>query len=384
MPRRRFLGLSAATAAGLPWRDALGLGAAANAKVAIVPCTSYSVAMVKAAYKKSFDLLGGIQKLVRGKTVAIKLNLTGTNFMPCLGHSVGETYMTHYSTVLTLVDLLFSNGAQRVRLVESTNSRATLEQTLDLADWDVKALRALGPVEFENTRNLGLGKQYATVKVPGPGYLFSSFDLNHAYVDTDVFVSLAKLKNHVTAGVTLSMKNLFGITPTSLYGDEAGSEDAVAGRGRLHGPGCLQTPGDQEKISLPGMKMKYLEPANDHGIRVPRTVADLCAARPIDLAIIDGITSVSGGEGPWAGEVRFTQPGLLFAGLNPVSTDAVATAVMGYENPRAPRGTPPFDHCENHLLLAEQAGVGTADLSRIEVLGQPLAKSIFPYHSKRY
>lgn len=47
--------------------------------------------------------------------------------------------------------------------------------------------------------------------------MFSALDLNQAYEDTDVMVSLAKMKNHLTAGVTLSMKNLFGITPNSLY-----------------------------------------------------------------------------------------------------------------------------------------------------------------------
>src|SRR5262249_56536331 len=127
-----------------------------------------------------------------------------------------------------------ASGARRVRLVESTTSRSSLESTLGLADWDVSALSALGKVEYENTRNLGSGKSYSTLKVPGGGHMFSSFDFNHSYADTDVMISLAKLKNHVTAGVTLSMKNLFGITPNALYGDEAGSEEATGGRGPLH------------------------------------------------------------------------------------------------------------------------------------------------------
>jgi len=53
--------------------------------------------------------------------------------------------------------------------------------------------------------------------------------------------------------------------------------------------------------------------------------------------------------------------------------------VMGYANPRAARGTHPFDKCDNHLLLAEQAGVGTADLAKIDVRGLPIAKAIYPY-----
>jgi uncharacterized protein (DUF362 family) len=282
--------------------------------------------------------------------------------------------MTHYATVMALGSLLFSAGAKRVRLVESTTSRSALAGSLAMADWDVKALEALGAVEFENTRNLGAGKNYAHLNVPGGGYMFSALDLNHSYSDTDVMVSLAKLKNHITAGVTLSMKNMFGATPNALYGSQAGTEDALEGRGVLHNPMGA------EHIKLPGLKLGIT--SNDPTWRVPRIVADICAARPIHLAIIDGITSMSGGEGPWcreAGPLKFTNPGVLIVGLNPVSTDAVGTAVMGYDNPRAVRGTKPFHFCDNHLLLAEQAGVGVADLAQIDVRGLSLDKARYPY-----
>jgi hypothetical protein len=115
--------------------------------------------------------------------------------------------------------------------------------------------------------------------------------------------------------------------------------------------------------------------------RVPRITVDICAARPIHLAIIDGIMAMSGGEGPWSGEERLkvTTPGVLIAGLNPVATDAVSTAVMGYANPRAARGVKPFGDCENHLLLAEQAGLGTADLAQIDLRGLPIEKARYLY-----
>src|SRR6266567_7040762 len=193
-------------------------------KVAIVSCRSYGPE-VRAALAKSFDLLGGIGSLVKNKTVTVKLNLTGTNFAAFLDRPVGETYMTHYATALALGSLLFEAGAKRVRFVESTQSKAQLETSLALADWDVKALESLGKVEFENTRNLGNGKSYAHRRVPFGGHMFSAFDFNRAYDETDVMISLAKLKNHITAGVTLSMKNLFGLTPNSLYGDQAGDEE---------------------------------------------------------------------------------------------------------------------------------------------------------------
>lgn len=344
-----------------------------DAKVAIVQCRSYGPE-VRKALDQSFALLGGIGSLVKDKTVTVKLNLTGTNFARFMeNRPVGETYMTHYDTAIALGAALFAAGAKRVRFVESTQSRSKLEESLLMADWDVKALEALGKVEFENTRNLGKGKSYAHMKVPTGGYMFSTLDLNHAYEETDVMVSLAKLKNHITAGVTLSMKNLFGLTPNSLYGSQAGDEEATEGRGPLHNPKGF------EKIKLPGLKDGKF--SSDPTWRVPHIVVDVCAARPIHLAIVDGITSMSGGEGPWcsdAAPLKFTNPGVLIVGLNPVSTDAVGTAVMGYDNPRVVRAKP-FDFCENHLLLAEQAGLGTADLSQIDVRGLPIAKVRYPY-----
>jgi uncharacterized protein (DUF362 family) len=171
----------------------------AHAAVSVVSCKTYGPE-VKAALRQCFDLIGGVENLVRNKTVTIKINLTGTNFRKWLGRPVGETFMTHSDTVMALLAILFDSGATRVRLVESTQSQASLQESLSDADWDVNALNALGKVECENTRNLGEGKSYATLRVPFGGYMFSSLDLNHSYHDTDVMISLAKLKRHITAG----------------------------------------------------------------------------------------------------------------------------------------------------------------------------------------
>jgi uncharacterized protein (DUF362 family) len=383
--RRKFLHATSLFAAVAPWAltstSARLLGAdasatarvRADAKVAIASCRTYGPE-VRKALDQCFDLVGGIGSLVRNKTVAVKINLTGTDFTPFLGRPVGETFMTHYSTVAALASSLFAAGAKRVRLLESTQSRSTLENTISLADWDVNALRALGDVQFENTRNLGSGRNYSRIKVPGGGLVFSSLDVNHSYVDTDVMVSLCKMKNHITAGVTLSMKNMFGITPNTLYGDKAGDEEATAGRRPLHNPSGF------EGIKLPGLKEGVV--SKDPTWRVPRIIVDEIAARPIHLAIIDGITSMSGGEGPWCREaapLKFTSPGVLIVGLNPVSADAVGTAVMGHDDPRAIRGVKPFHFCDNHLLMAEQAGLGSADLAKIDVRGMPISKARYPY-----
>jgi uncharacterized protein (DUF362 family) len=349
----------------------LSAGALSAAKVAIASCRSYKPE-VKEALERSFDLLGGIGSLVRGKTVAVKVNLTCSgSYRPVLGKSAGETYVTHGATAYALAAILLKEGARRVRFMESAPFVDPLEEVVANAGWEVKALQALGNIEFENTRNLGVAKSYAHLPVPGGGHLFSAFELNHSYQDADVFVSLAKLKNHETAGVTLTIKNLFGITPNSLYGNQAPSEYGLSGRLGIHNRWIWTG------SRFPGEKGVHF--SSGPGFNIPRVIADLCAARPVDLAIIDGIAAVAGGEGPWAGRLTTTEPGILIAGLNPVSTDAVAVAVMGYPNPRAARGVAPFADCDNHLLLAEQLGVGTADLGRIDVRGLTIDKARYPY-----
>ena len=390
--RRKFLGLSAGALAGMPCmmqrangeftRPLTSLFSAqaspslANSQIAIVPCLNYGPE-VYPAMKKMLGLLGGIKPLVSNKTVTVKLNMTTTNFNHYLGRPVGETFMTHPDTALALLHLLFEAGAKRVRFVESTTRNETLEKTLARGKWDISAFKAAGKhVEFENTRNLGLGKRYSHLKVPDGGHIFSSFKLNHSYEETDVLISLCKLKDHITAGVTLTMKNLFGITPNSLYGGQAGSERALQGRMPLH-----RLP-DYDHLELPGIKPEQRQ-YGDPGYSVTHIIRDINLARPIHLGIIDGITAMSGAENPGPGLKdslnQFTAPGIMIAGFNPVSTDAVGMACMGYDDPRAKRGSWPFEKCDNHILMAEQAGLGTGDLDEIEVRGMSIDEAMFPY-----
>jgi len=118
------------------------------------------------------------------------------------------------------------------------------------------------------------------------------------------------------------------------------------------------------------------------GYRVPRAVVDLIAARPVDLQIVDGVKSLSGGEGPWAPGIAPVQPGLLVAGTNPVATDAVCMKLMGLD-PTADRGAHPFETSDNMLRLAEEAGIGTRDLKRIEVIGPRIKDVAFNYSAQR-
>jgi hypothetical protein len=181
------------------------------------------------------------------------------------------------------------------------------------------------------------------------------------------------MKEHGTAGITLSMKNCFGITPCTIYGDGAGADEPglipQGGRGPIH-YGNRQP----SKTSPPEN-----DPASprDGGYRVPRCVADLVAARPVHLAIIDGIASMTGGEGVGRNN-RAVQPRVLVAGTNAVCVDAVGAAVMGFD-PMAGRGTAPFERCDSTLRLAEELGAGTRDLKKIEVIGARISDLVFDY-----
>jgi hypothetical protein len=117
------------------------------------------------------------------------------------------------------------------------------------------------------------------------------------------------------------------------------------------------------------------------GYRVPRVTADLIAARPVDLCVIDGIDTVRGGEGFWNEGVAPIQPKLLLVGKNPVCTDAICTAAMGFD-PTVAHSRPPFQG-ENHLRLLAEAGVGTNDPGRIEVRGVPVKKALLPFQARR-
>lgn len=369
MTRRDMLALLTAASAA-------PLRAAPTAPVSIRRCQDYSED-VTGLLGSMFDDLGGLGRLVGGKTVTVKLNMTGDPAVRLKGLAPAVTHYCHPKVVGGLLHQLDRAGAKRIRLVEGAyGTAAPLDECMLNSGWNVRSLRrAARAVEFENTNNLGSGANYARLAVPCSPVMFPAYDLNHSYLDTDVFVSLAKLKEHANCGVTLSMKNCFGALPISIYGDEAGLEEPNENPAKGRGDVCHFGKRAPSR-SAPG----ELNPQGSHedGYRVPRITAELVAARPIHLAVIDGVESLAGGEGPWIGGVRHVRPGVLLAGLNPVATDAAGTAVMGH-NPRAIRDEGPFRNCDNTLLLAEELGVGTADLSHIDVRGLPLGRAVFPY-----
>jgi uncharacterized protein (DUF362 family) len=348
--------------------------------VSVAKCKTYDPGELVPTMSKMFDQLGGLGKLVAGKTVGIKINLTGATSYRLGYAQPGDTHYTHPATIAATVHLLGRAGAKRIRILECPWSTADpIEEVVYGANWEPRdILGAAQNVEFENTNYLGKGKKYSRMMVPTGGYIYPGFDLNHSYQDCDVFVSLAKMKEHATAGVTLSMKNLFGLTPATIYGTGAGvDEPSILPSG---GRDLVHYGRRQPSKSAPAEK-DPTSPRED-GYRVPRTVVDLVGARPIHLAIVEAVKTMSGGEGPWIAGSSLVAPGVIVAGLNCVNTDAVCMGVMGFD-PMADRGTPPFETCDSTLHLAEDAGLGVRDLKRIEVVGTPIAEAKFDFAKLR-
>ncbi|NOX55512.1 MAG: DUF362 domain-containing protein [Planctomycetes bacterium] len=340
--------------------------------VAIVRCESFQPQVLRRQFDKMFDLIGGIGKLVKNKTVTIKVNLTGMRWDPIDGLPAHETYQTHPNTVAALCAILHDAGAKRMIIVESLYWDRPLEATLQQEGWDIAAVQSAGGhrVTFEDTRRRAPFPAYSRFKVPWGGFIYPAFDLNQRYEKTDVLISLAKLKQHATAGITGAVKNFFGITPCSLYGNDAPSENPRSHRTRNFHAGKLKVP--------EGVPAELDHDIPSQGVhRVPHIVADIWGARPADLNIVEGVRTIRGGEGFWNKGVSVLEPKLIVAGRNGVCVDAIATAVMGFD-PQAPHGHFPFPG-ENHLRLLASVGMGEISPDRIEVRGVPLQQAVFPF-----
>jgi len=298
---------------------------------------------------------------VRGRIILLKPNLV--EFEP------GSSINTHPMLVHAAYEAFRAMGAASVLIAEGPGHR---RNTLDLAE-AAGYFRTVP--DFEN-HFVDLNLDEVTRVRPEEQFSrIKKLYLPNSALRADLLVSMAKIKEHATAGVTLSIKNLFGITPTTIYGNKVPMDEPApvpyGGRQEIGHNGSRQPP-----KSSPAEK--DATSPRQAGYRIPRIVADLSAAIMPGLEIIEGIESIAGAELPRSGTTVAVSPGILVAGTNPVSTDAVAMAVMGFD-PMAERGTMPFEACDNTLRLAEDLGVGTRDLSRIEVVGAAIKDVAFRF-----
>lgn len=149
--------------------------------------------------------------------------------------------------------------------------------------------------------------------------------LPRTVLDSVFVVSMPKIKTHHWAGVTLSLKNMFGIVPGMKYGWP---------KNLLHW----------------------------HGIH--ESILDICATVPIHFVIADGITAMEG-NGPLQGTPR--DLGKIVLADDPVAADATCARLMGFD-PRQVR----------HLSDGSRF-LGNLGADRITMLAEPVETRVHPF-----
>ncbi len=311
-----------------------------RSQVGIAQAATYDPALVKRQLQTIFDGLGGLADVIRsGDRVALKVNLTGgvKGNRPPAGTTPTESWVTHPVVVQAMGELARDCGAREVYVVESVWEWASF------VDWGyVDMAKGLGATLLD-LNSPAPYTDYATIPVGSDWFVYESFKLNHLLEEADVLVSVAKMKCHYLLGITQSMKNLIGLAPYKFYERKTGD----------------------------GYRTGFHGADSETKTRLPRVVMDLNRARPVNLSVIDGIKTVEGSEGPWNNDLRAVSPGILIGGKNPVATDAVAVAAMGFD-PTTDYPKAPFLRGENHLNIASRLGLGSNRVADIDVLGVPL------------
>jgi uncharacterized protein (DUF362 family) len=275
----------------------------ATSRVAILEAKSYH-ASLEDIIRRGIHLF----KLdLKGKRIVLKPNLV--EFDP------KGVINTHPAVIEAAIGSFRSLGAREVVVAEGPGHRRDSEYLLTASGiYDVIKAHGVRYVDL-NTDDIRLTK------------LRSSFsNLKELYLpetlfNADLLVSMPKLKTHHWAGVTLSLKNMFGVVPGSVYGWP---------KNALHWAG------------------------------INGSILDINSSLPIpQFAIVDGIVGMEG-NGPLQGQAR--QSGVLVLGDDFVAVDAISARLMMIE-PRK-------------IEYLEIAGgfLGNISHDRIELVGERLER----------
>ncbi|HZW34729.1 MAG TPA: DUF362 domain-containing protein [Isosphaeraceae bacterium] len=277
MNRRTFLtGMGGVAAAGLTARLVSTLGESSpQAPVFIAKAPSYEVDL-ESILRAGLGELGLGPSWIRGKSVFLKPNLVE----PC---SNEPQINTHPAVVRAAAEVFRDWGARDVVVAEGPGHCRDAQLVLDQS--------GLGPVLRESRLEFVDLNHDELVFVPNAFHETSlpRLALPATLMRSDVIVSLPKLKTHHWAGVTLSMKNFFGVMPGIYYGWP---------KNVLHHAG------------------------------IGRSILDINAAVRPHLAIVDGIIGMEG-DGPIMGTPKHA--GLLVMGTNLPAVDATCARLMGID-----------------------------------------------------
>jgi uncharacterized protein (DUF362 family) len=246
-----------------------------------------------------------------GKTVLLKPNL--------VEHIPGAAVNTDSRLIGAAADAFLALGAKTVLVGEGPGHER--DTVLVLAETGLESELRERRIRFVDLNRDELVKLPLKARFTGLEYLW----LPRTVLTADFVVSMPKIKTHHWAGVTLSMKNLFGVVPGVAYGWP---------KNLLHCKG------------------------------IDRSILDINAAVLAHFVIADGIMAMEG-NGPLQGSSR--QLGRIVLADDPIAADFTCTRLMGLNPMRV-----------NYLAQAA-AFLGNGAPGRILHLGEPLPRTVQPF-----
>jgi len=323
---------------------AVGLGNIASCSIFQRPQLQESKAVVSVvkikkdnidyAVRNAIDLLGGIETIAADKErIMLKPNLVGP--VP--------PDVTKRDVIKSLAQLMMEAGKD----VSIGEGSAAAGPNLRPGTFggvcrtkDREMLKAIQRIVFDTLGysdlarslniplvNLHIGEM-SKVHIPN-GFVFKEISLHHALTETDMLCSVPMMKTHGLATVTLGMKNLIGVYPGQVYGTV---------RSAVH------------------QKAAQVEPSG-----TASAIVDMVRANKLGLVVIDASMAMQGqGASVYYGG-KLIKMDLIIAGTNPLATDMVAAAIMGFQ----PEEVSTF-------VWAWKAGMEPSSLNDIEIRGGKL------------
>jgi uncharacterized protein (DUF362 family) len=210
---------------------------------------------------------------IRGKTALIKPNLVGFDPLGVMN--------THPAVVAATRESFLKLGAAEVLIGDGP----ALDRDTEAIVESVRLREYAGPLQrvFVDLNIDEVGRVPLKTRASRLKELY----LPKTVLGADFVVSMPKLKTHHWAGVTLSLKNMFGIVPGGCYGWP---------KNVLHWAG------------------------------IDNSILDINAAVRTNFAIVDGINGMEG-NGPIQGTPK--RANVLVFGNDPVAVDATCCRIMG-------------------------------------------------------
>jgi uncharacterized protein (DUF362 family) len=253
---------------------------------------------------RAIDLIDSLKDILKNAPcVLIKVNFITT-----------KTYDTGATTDPLVVEALIRrvrDFSDQVFVVESDASTTS-------ADKACKATGMLQMCKDNQVRFINLRKEKEKVQlsIPNPEVLHQI--TVPKIVANSAIISAAKLKTHSETGVTLGMKNMFGLLPEKL-------------------------------------KFKY------HLRNISKVIVDINSVLKPKLTVIDGFYALEG-SGPVSGYP--VKMDLIIAGKDVVAVDATACRVMGIDPSEI-----------YHIRRAYEKGLGEMRQDSIEIVGNKLEET---------